>query len=111
MGYWDLNGLAWQQLGNAIWDVFAVLWWMFVACLAAAGGCWCVGQFMYGEWVREHPPPRPRFFAERRLRRDLARGLADIGDYLTERDPAHVIDKPPRPNRSRTRSRQGWHRP
>jgi hypothetical protein len=46
-----------------------------------------VGQSIYGEWVREHPAPRVRFLAERRLRRDLDRGVADLEEYLRERDP------------------------
>lgn len=36
--------------------------------------------------TRPHPPPRLRFLAERRLRRDLARGLADLEKYLGERE-------------------------
>ena len=109
--YWDLNGLAWQQLANALGDALALLWWSLVAGLVAFGGCWYLGRFIYAEWVREHPPPRLRFLAERRLRRDLARGLADLEEYLRERDPAHVNHEDPRrPSQSRTRWRQARRR-
>lgn len=106
--YWNLNGLAWQHLATALCDVLAVVWWTLVAGLVAYGGCWYVGRLVYGEWVREHPPPRLRFLAERRLRRDLARGLADLEAYLSERDPVHVNET--RPGRVRTWSRQVWRR-
>lgn len=100
--YWDLNGLTWQ-----LWDVLALLCWMLVAGLVAFGGCWCVGQFMYAAWVRRHPAPRLRFLTERRLRRDLARGLAELEEYLRERDPGHGhAVRPVRPRRSRT-----WRQP
>ena len=111
VGYWDPNGLAWQHLGNALWDVLAVMWWTLVGGLVAAGACWYVGESIYAEWARVHPPPRLRFLAERRLRRDLARGLADLEEYLREHDPAHVNDGPARHGRSRTWRRQGWRRP
>lgn len=109
MRYRDPYGLAWQQLGNALWDVLAVAWWMLVAASVAFGACWCMGQFMYMEWVREHPPPRLRFFAERRLRQDIARGLGDLEDYLRKCDPVHLDDRPARAGRSRTW--RGWCRP
>lgn len=97
MRYLDLNGLAWQQLGNALSDALAVVWWTLVAGFAASGACWSMGQFAYTQWVRDHPPPRLRFLAERRLRRDIARGLADLAEYLGEQDPAHLNDgRPPR---------------
>lgn len=111
MRYGDPYGLAWQQLGNALLDLLAVVWWTLVAGSVAFGACWCMGQFMYTGWVREHPPPRLRFFAERRLRRDIARGLGDLEEYLRERDPAHLNDQPARPGRPRTRRRRGSHRP
>jgi hypothetical protein len=108
---WDLHGTAWQQLENALCDVGAVVWWTLVAGSVAFGACWCMGQFMYTDWVRDHPAPRLRFFDERRLRRDVARGLVDLEDYLRERDPTHLDDGPARSGRSRTRRRRGWHRP
>lgn len=107
--YWDLN--AWQQLGNALLDALALLWWTLVAGLVAFGGCWYLGRFMYAEWVREHPPPRLRFHAERRLRRDLDRGLADLEEYLGERDPARLNHGDPRrPGQSLTWRRQARRR-
>lgn len=110
MRYWDPNGLAWQQLGNALWDAVAVVWWTLMAGCVAIGGCWYMGQFVYAEWDRKHPPPRLRFFAERRLRRDLARGLADLEEYLGEHEPEHLNDgRPPRqpgqPRRRKARRR------
>ena len=107
--YGNPYGPAWQQLGNALWDVLAVVWWTLVAGSVAFGACWCMGQFMYMEWVREHPPPRLRFFAERRLRQDIARGLGDLEDYLRKCDPVHLDDRPARAGRSRTW--RGWCRP
>lgn len=109
--YPDMNGLAWQQLANALWDVLAVVWWTVVAGLVAYGACWCVGQFIYGEWIREHRPPRLRFLAERRLRRDIVRGVAEVERYLRDCDPAHVNDQPTRTGRPRTGRRRGWRRP
>jgi hypothetical protein len=108
--FWDLNGSPWQQVANAVWDVLAVVWWMIVAGLVACGACWFVGQFIYGEWIRENRPPRLRFLAERRLRRDLVRGVAEIEDYLRERDPAHINDKPARPGRPWAGRHRGWRR-
>ncbi|HEY0891381.1 MAG TPA: hypothetical protein VGE38_17420 [Nocardioides sp.] len=102
MRYGDPFGLAWQHLANALVDLLAVVWWTLLAGSVAFGACWCMGQFMYTEWVRDHPPPRPRFLAERRLRRDIARGLGDLEEYLRQRDPAHLKDGPARPGRSRT---------
>jgi len=90
VSYWDPDAVAWQQMGNLLWDVLALLCWTLVAGLVAFGGCWYMGQFVYMAWLREHPPPRLRFFAERRLRRDMVRGLADLEKYLRERDPARV---------------------
>jgi len=81
-----MNALAWQQLWYAWLDVALYLCWWFVGGLVAIGGCWYMGQLVYTEWVLEHPPPRLRFLAERRLRRDLARGLADLEKYLGERE-------------------------
>ena len=107
MSYPGPNGPAWQQVGSALWEVLAVLGWTLVAGLIASGGCWCLGQFVYTEWVREHPPPRPRFLAERRVRRYVARGLNDLDQYLRECDPARVRYGAARPGRSRTRKRQG----
>jgi hypothetical protein len=109
--YGNPYGPAWQQLGNALWDVLAVVWWTLVVGSVAFGASWCVGHFMYTEWVRDHPAPRVRFFAERRLRRDIARGLGDLEEYLRERDPAHLNDGPARSGPSRTWRRRGWHRP
>lgn len=110
MSYWDLHGPAWQPLANALWDVLAVLWWTLVAGLIAWGGCCYAGRFIYGEWVREHPPPHLRFLAERRLRRDLVRGVAEIEEYLRERDPAHPNGRSARPGRTRAGRRHGWRR-
>lgn len=109
--YGDPYGLAWHQLGNALWDVLSVLGWMLVAGSVAVGACWCMGQFMYSEWVREHPPPRLRFFAERSLRRDVARGLGDLEEYLRERDPAHLDDTAARAGRTRAWRRRGRRSP
>jgi hypothetical protein len=81
-----LNALAWQQLWYAWLDVARYLVWWFVGGLVAFGGCWYMGQLVYTEWVREHPPPRLRFLAECRLRRDFGRGLADLEKYLGERE-------------------------
>lgn len=108
--YGDPYGLAWQQLGNALLDLLTVVWWALVAGSVAFGACWFMGQCMYTGWRRDHPPPRLRFFAEGRLRRDIARGLGDIEEYLRQRDPAHLNDEPAPPGRSRTRSRRGSHR-
>ena len=112
LSYWDLNGLAGQQLANMLCDVLAVLSWVLVAGVVASGACWYVGQFIHDEWVREHPPPSFGFLAERRLRSEVARGFADLEDYLHELDPTHANDGPARSRRSRTRRRrQGWRRP
>lgn len=104
--YGDPYGPAWQQLGSALWDALAVVLWTLVAGSIAFGSCWFMGQFMYTAWVREHPPPRLRFVAERKLRRDIARGLGDLEEYLRERGPACPHDVPSRPARFRT-----WRRP
>jgi hypothetical protein len=109
--YGDPYGLAWQQLGNALWDVLAVLWWTLAAGSVAFGACWYMGTFAYTEWVREHPAPHLRFLAERRLRRDIARGLWALEEHLREQDPARVDDGPARPGRSWTWRRRGSYRP
>ena len=102
MRYSGLSGPAWQPMANALLDVLAAMWWTFVAGLVVSGGCWYLGRSIYGEWVREHPPPRFRFGAERRLRRDFTRGLADLEEYVHEHDPAHVNTGPEDPGRPRT---------
>src|SRR3546814_8826411 len=104
--YWDPNGPAWQHMGDALWDVLAVVWWTLVGGLVAAGACWYVGESIYGEWARVHPRPRLRFLAERKLRRDLARGLADLEEYLREHDPAQVNGKPASHGQSRSEERR-----
>lgn len=110
MNHGDVQVLAWQQLGYALWDVLAVVCWTLVAGSVAFGACWCTGQFMYTSWVREHPPPRLRFFAECRMRRDIARGLGDLEEYLRERAPAHPDDRPTRRSLARNGRRRGWRR-
>lgn len=111
MPYWDPNGLAWQQLANALWDVLDFLRWTLMAGLIASGAAWTGGQFLYGDWVREHPPPHLRLLAQQRLRRHIGRGLADLEEYLRERDPGHGHDRPARRGRSQTPSRHEWRRP
>jgi hypothetical protein len=101
------NVPAWQQLGSALWEVLAVVGWTLIAGLIATGGCWYLGQFLYTDWVREHPPPRLRFLAERRLRRDFAHGFSDLEKYLREGDPARASDRAARPGRSWTWRHQG----
>ena len=106
-----MNGLVARQLANALWDAVALAWWTLVAGCVAFGGCWYMGQFVYADWARDHPPPRLRFLAERRLGREFAQGLADLEDYLLELDPTRVHDAPAPPGRSWTWRQQGWRRP
>lgn len=108
---WDSSGLAWHQLGNALWDVLAVVWWTLVAGCIALGGAWYMSQFVYADWSREHPPPHLRFLAERGVRRELARGLADLEAYLAEHDPTPIPDTPRPSGTSRPRRYHGWRRP
>lgn len=106
--YVEMNALAWQQLWYTWLELVSYLLWWLMGGLVALGGCYYVGQLVYMDWVRENPPPRIRFLAERRLRRDLARGLADLEEYLYEQDPAHVMDGRPRqPSRHWSRLRHG----
>ena len=62
------------------------LWlWYAARGLVASGAAWC-GGYSYFTAVPQDPP-RPRACRERQLRRELARGLAEIEDYLGAQRP------------------------
>jgi hypothetical protein len=110
MRYADLHGIGWQQMGYALIDLTRYFLWWCMGGLVACGSGWCAGQLMYTEWVRDTPAPRIRLFAELRLRREVARGLVTMEDFLAvERpellEPRTELDEPLPPQRTRGR---GW---
>ena len=56
------------------------LWYVLVA-FAACGSAWCGGYANLGEALKDL---RPRVCHDREVRRECARGLAQLGRYLDE---------------------------
>ena len=71
--------------------VFWYAWLGFIAC----GAGWCVGHCTLSVAQRAFPRSAG---GERRVRRDVARGLAQIDVYLREQHPTSPHHAPPSPS-------------
>ncbi len=68
-----------------------VLWYVALG-LAACGAAWCGS---YGSVTEAMRDLQPRVCRERELRRDVARGLAEIEAFLSEQHPPAARRRPP----------------
>jgi len=71
-----------SHLATAVADLVRYLSWFVVGSLVAGGAVWCAGHRAYQGWADEHPSPRSRTRAEWRLRREVARGIAELETCL-----------------------------
>jgi hypothetical protein len=62
-------------------DLLELCLWYAVVGFAACGAAWCGG---YGNLADSLKDLRPRVCRDREVRRECARGLAQIGRYLDE---------------------------
>ena len=83
MRWMDPFGVSY--LATAVADVIRYLSWFVMGSLVAGGAVWCAGCGAYQGWADEHPWPRIRTRAEWRLRREAARGIAELETYLGAR--------------------------
>lgn len=99
---------AWQALADRLADAAWYAMWSLYGGLVAAGSCWCFGYCGYRAW-QEWDRDWLRRREQRRIDREVARGLRQVEQFLQHQTPTWTegLDgaKPPLAPRSHRRGR------
>jgi hypothetical protein len=80
---------AWQALADRLADAAWHAMWFLYGGLVAFGSCWCFGCGAYGVW-QEWDRDWLRRRGQRRIDREVARGLRQVEEFLQQQTPART---------------------
>lgn len=80
---------AWQALADLLADAAWYAMWFLYGGLVAFGSCWCLGYGGYRAW-QEWDRDWLRRREQRRIDREVTRGLRQVEDFLQHQTPART---------------------